>query len=107
MFPLYFQAQVAGDLSCVFLKFGYTPAIYGANKAYKRLGGKMNFYDAKKACEAEGSVLAMPKTEDDIKDIWGIISGPDAANAGNECCCARLELVDNVIVWSQTWELWI
>ena len=98
---------MAGDLSCVFIKFGYTPAIHGANKAYKRLGGKMNFYDAKKACEAEGSVLAMPKTEDDIKDIWGIISGSYAANAGNECCCARLELVDNVIVSSQTRELWI
>ena len=81
MFPLYFQA-LAGDQSCDFIKFGYTPAIHGANKAYKRLGGQMYFDDAKRACEAEGSVLAMPKTEDDIKDIWGIISGSDA---GNEC----------------------
>ena len=33
MFSLYFQA-LAGDQSCDFIKFGYTPAIHGFNKAY-------------------------------------------------------------------------
>ena len=49
---------------------GYIPAASGAPKAYKMLyGRRMNFADAKRACYNEGSVLAMPRTEQDISDI--------------------------------------
>ena len=33
----------------------------------------MNFYEAKKACLDEGSVLAMPRTEQDISDIKKLV----------------------------------
>ena len=33
------------------------------------LNGKLNFNDAKSFCKDEGSVLAMPKTWDDVSDI--------------------------------------
>ena len=48
---------------------GYTPAASGAHKAYKMLSQKMKFNQAKLACQAEGSVLAMPRTVEDISDI--------------------------------------
>ena len=48
---------------------GYTPAASGAHKAYKMLSQKMEFNQAKQACQYEGSVLAMPRTVEDISDI--------------------------------------
>ena len=48
---------------------GYTPAASGAHKAYKMLSQKMKFNQAKQACQDEGSVLAMPRTVEDISDI--------------------------------------
>ena len=48
---------------------GYTRAASGAPKAYKMLAKKMNFGKAIQACQNEGSVLAMPRTEGDISDI--------------------------------------
>ena len=54
---------------------GYTPAKSGQSqslqspKAYKMLNGKLNFNDAKSFCKDEGSVLAMPKTVEDVNDI--------------------------------------
>ena len=50
---------------------GYTPAI-SANKAYRMLDTKMNFQQAKQACQNEGSVLAMPRTVEDINAIKGL-----------------------------------
>ena len=49
----------------------YTPAI-STNKAYRMLDTKMNFQQAKQACQNEGSVLAMPRTVEDINAIKGL-----------------------------------
>ena len=49
----------------------YTPAI-SANKAYRMLDTKMNSQQAKQACQNEGSVLAMPRTVEDINAIKGL-----------------------------------
>ena len=49
---------------------GYTLAI-SANKAYSILDTRMNFQQAKLACQDEGSVLAMPRTVEDISAIKG------------------------------------
>ena len=49
----------------------YTPAI-SANKAYRMLDMKMNFQQAKQVCQNEGSVLAMPRTVEDINAIKGL-----------------------------------
>ena len=38
-------------------------------KAYKMSSTEMNFAQAKKYCEDEGSLLAMPRTVKDIEDI--------------------------------------
>ena len=48
---------------------GYTLAASGAHKAYKMFSQKVNFNQAKQACEDEGSVLSMPRTVEDISDI--------------------------------------
>ena len=48
---------------------GYTRAASGAPIAYKLLSEKMNFSEAKQACQNEGTVLAMPRTVEDISDI--------------------------------------
>ena len=50
---------------------GYTPVI-SANKAYRMLDTKMNFEKAKQACQNEGSVLAMPRTVEDINAMKGL-----------------------------------
>ena len=49
----------------------YTPAI-SANKAYRMLDTEMNFQQAKQACQNEGSVLAMPRTVEEINAIKGL-----------------------------------
>ena len=49
----------------------YTPAI-SANKAYRMLDMKMNFQQAKQVCQNEGSVLAMPRTVEEINAIKGL-----------------------------------
>ena len=48
---------------------GYTRAASGAPIAYKLFSEKMNFNEAKQACQNEGTVLAMPRTVEDISDI--------------------------------------
>ena len=48
---------------------GYTHGAKDKYKAYKMSSTEMNFAQAKKFCEDEGSVLAMPRTEKDIEDI--------------------------------------
>ena len=49
---------------------GYRPSKTIQNeKAYKMLGETMTFEEAKQACQNDGAVLAMPKTQSDMIDM--------------------------------------
>ena len=50
---------------------GYTLASSNTRKAYKMIGS-LNYSDAQTACKADKSWLAMPKSSDDMADIYQI-----------------------------------
>ena len=71
-FCYYFCILGGSTATCTFPS-GYEQAASGADKAYMKKNGYVNFMEAFETCQGDGAHLVMLKKEQDVNDIRAFV----------------------------------